>query len=130
MKKSTPKLQKLNFLADESFGIKAYRYLSLKGFNVTSVTEISPGVSDKQVIKLANKQRRIIITLDKDFGNLVFKQKLYVAGVIFLRLHKETVENKTKAIEYLVTYFFDKLQGRFVTYKDGKTRLRKIKSVD
>jgi len=131
MKKSTPNLSKprLKFLADESFGIKAFRYFLLKGLDITSVSEISPGIPDTQVLKLASKERRILITLDKDFGNLVFKQKIYPVGVIFLRLLKESVENKIQAVEHLLFYFSEKILGNFVVYQEGKIRFRKIETI-
>lgn len=129
MKKSTPGLSKLKFLADESFGIKAYQHLLAKGLDILSVSKISPGAPDIKVLTLAAKEKRILITLDKDFGNLVFVQKIHLVGVIFLRLRKETSDNKIQAVEYLLANFSNKITGSFITYKEGKIRFRKIPDI-
>lgn len=53
------------------------------GYGVISCPQ---GASDVEVLELANREERIMITFDKDFGELVFKEKLIHKGVIFLRL--------------------------------------------
>lgn len=92
----------IKFLADENIPIKAVKYLKQKGFNIISVSEIKPGLSDKEVIKLANKQNRIIITFDLDFGKLIFKEKLKVKGVILLRFTPKSPQQVAEKIEHLL----------------------------
>ncbi len=88
----------MNFLADENLGILVPKYLQDQGFNIVAIREISPGADDIDVLKLANEQDRILITLDKDFGELVFKEKLLHSGVLLLRLEDESIEIKKKVL--------------------------------
>lgn len=65
---------------------------------------------------LANKEECILITLDKDFGELVFKEKLIHSGVIFLRLKDESVENKKKVLLNLLSSKM-KFDGKFTVVR-------------
>lgn len=66
----------MKFLADENIGLGVIEPLRNLGFDVQSVLEKQTGISDTKVLSLANKGNRILITTDKDFGKLVYVQKL------------------------------------------------------
>jgi predicted nuclease of predicted toxin-antitoxin system len=53
--------------------------------DITSVIEFSPGLNDREVLNLANREDRILVTFDKDFGELVVREKVKVKGLILLR---------------------------------------------
>jgi predicted nuclease of predicted toxin-antitoxin system len=59
--------------------------LKRKGLDIVSVIELSPGLKDKEVLNLANKEERIIVPFDKDFGELMVRQRAKVKGLILLR---------------------------------------------
>ncbi len=61
-------------LADENVPLKAVEILREKGVDVASVTELSPGLKDREVLDLAGREGRIIVTFDKDFGELVVRE--------------------------------------------------------
>ena len=88
----------MKFVADENLGIRVPKYLKGLGFDIISVIVLAKGKPDVDILALANKQDRILITLDKDFGELLFKEKLIHSGVILLRLKDESVENKKKVL--------------------------------
>lgn len=88
----------MKFVADENLGIIVPVFLQQLGFDIISIGKVAPGKTDLEVLEIANKQNRILITLDKDFGELVFKNGLIHSGVILLRLKDESVENKKKVI--------------------------------
>ncbi len=67
------------FLADENIPVETVGILRQKGVDIISIAEVSPGLSDREILDLASKQGRIIITFDVDFGRLVFREKLKVA---------------------------------------------------
>ncbi|MEM2613840.1 MAG: DUF5615 family PIN-like protein [Nitrososphaerota archaeon] len=75
------------FLSDESFFIRIVQALREKGFDIVSTLEISFGLTDKEVINLAKRQERIIITLDADFGKFVSEEH-DIRGIILLKLIK------------------------------------------
>lgn len=88
----------MKFITDENLGIQIPKYLKSLGYDVISVIEVALSKPDTDILTIANKENRILLTTDKDFGELVFKEKLIHNGVILLRLKDESVENKKKVL--------------------------------
>ncbi len=65
----------MNFLADESVDRQIVDALRGDDHAVLYVTEMDPGISDDEVLDKAEKGSAILITADKDFGELVFRQQ-------------------------------------------------------
>ena len=120
----------MKFLLDENISKNVAQFLTQLGHTAFRVKLINPGIEDYQVLRLANEKEAILITLDKDYGELIFKHGKSHKGVIFLRLENQTSENTIKVLAWLLsTYPVEKFQHNFVTTveKDGrfKTRLQK-----
>lgn len=111
----------MKFITDENLGIRVPKYLVGLGFDIVSVKEIAQGAPDTDILELANTQGRILITLDKDFGDLVFKEKLIHTGVILLRLKDESVENKKKVLLRELSSK-KKFENKFTVVSDTKKR--------
>ena len=76
----------MNLLADESVDAPIVWLLREAGHTVHYIAEMKPGVSDAVVLDHANREACPLITADKDFGELVFRQRLLTHGVVLLRL--------------------------------------------
>jgi predicted nuclease of predicted toxin-antitoxin system len=76
----------MNILADESVDRQIVEKLRLDGHHVLYVAEMEPGISDDAVLDRANRQAAILVTADKDFGELVYRLGRIHAGVVLLRL--------------------------------------------
>jgi predicted nuclease of predicted toxin-antitoxin system len=61
------------FLANENFPKPSTSILRESGYEVRSIQEESPGISDEEVIKIASVSGLIILTFDKDYGELIFR---------------------------------------------------------
>ncbi len=79
-------IKREELLADENIPSLVIRQLRDQGFDIVAIAETSPMIKDTEVISLAVKLDRIILTADKDFGELVFRQSFHVPGIILLRL--------------------------------------------
>jgi predicted nuclease of predicted toxin-antitoxin system len=76
----------MRFLADENFPLPSVRVLRQSGHDVVSISEDSPGARDHEVLRRANEENRILLTLDRDFGELIFRHGLpSPLGVVYLR---------------------------------------------
>ena len=75
----------MRFLADENCDFAIVRLLRQAGHNVVAVAEIAPRASDSVVIGLASQEGRILLTEDRDFGQLVFAGIQTSGGVIYMR---------------------------------------------
>ncbi len=62
------------FFADESLDRQIITRLRQDGHVVLDVTEMDPGISDDKVLSMANESKAILLTADRDFGDLVFRQ--------------------------------------------------------
>lgn len=76
----------MKFVADENFPREALRLLRQSGFDVASIAETNPGLPDTEVLSIASAEGRTLLTFDKDFGDLAFRQGLPAScGVILFR---------------------------------------------
>ena len=116
----------MRFLVDESSGKKLFHFLLDKHHDVKFVSDFMPGALDSDVLRFADKEERVLITNDKDFGELVFRLKMHSSGVILLRLKDERPANKIYYIRYLLNYFPEKLENYFIVVRDATIRMRKI----
>jgi predicted nuclease of predicted toxin-antitoxin system len=81
----------MKFLADENFPRAAVAALRESGVGVDWVTENMPGSSDEDVLACCAQEGRTLLTLDKDFGELVFRRRLPApGGVILFRVDAAT----------------------------------------
>ncbi len=79
----------MKFLADENIPLEVVVHLQKDGVDIISQSIIHPGTDDERV--LSDSKKRVIITLDKDFGELIFRDKKTHNGVILLRIHPQSV---------------------------------------
>ncbi len=74
------------FLANENFPAPSISLLRKNGLTVFSIREASPGISDEEVVAIAQETGRIILTFDKDYGEIIFRHGLSAPpAVIFFR---------------------------------------------
>jgi len=76
----------VKLLADEGVDRPIVERLRQSSHQVWYVTEMEPGISDNLVLDLANREGAVLLTADKDFGELVFRQGRMTRGVILIRL--------------------------------------------
>ena len=112
----------MRFLVDECTGPKIAEWLRSEGHEVFSVFGEARGISDDEVFEKALTDNRILITNDKDFGEMVFRERRSHHGVIFLRLDDERATNKIEVLRQLFASYSEKLFGQFVTVTETKVR--------
>ncbi len=88
---------KITYLADENIPLVVIKELRGEGFAIESIPTNKRGMSDKELLKLAYKSEQVLITFDKDFGQLVFKERIQSKGIVLLRF-APTSPSKVKSI--------------------------------
>jgi predicted nuclease of predicted toxin-antitoxin system len=111
------------FLADESCDFAVVSELRAAGHDVVAVAEISPRASDEDVLDAARRERRILLTEDKDFGRLVYADAQAMNGVILIRYPSDARSQHPRDVVELVNDRGTDLEGRFVVMKPGAVRL-------
>ncbi len=72
----------MNLFCDESIDRQIVDRLRKDGHSILYVAELSPGITDDQVLAQADALQAPLLTADKDFGELVFRQRRASSGVI------------------------------------------------
>lgn len=123
LKKSIPsrRADRLKFL-DVTTGAPLAQFLHDRGFDALFVGGWKPSATDPEILRKAKDERRILISNDKDFGELVFKLQLPHTGVILLRLADESREAKQKIVTALVKRYGKRLPGNFVVASETSVR--------
>jgi predicted nuclease of predicted toxin-antitoxin system len=114
----------MRFIVDESAGAAVVDYLRIAGHDVLAVAETIPQADDPEILIRAMNERRILITNDKDFGELVFRGGQTHHGVVLLRLHDEKSTNRVRVIKDVVERYADRLPGHFAVATDASVRIR------
>jgi len=115
----------MNFLADENIDQQIVQKLRNEGCEVIYIAELDPGISDDLVIDQANEKQALLLTADKDFGELVFRQKRIYSGVILVRLAGLSPVMKAEAILTAIREHGGKFSGAFTVLSPGMIRIRK-----
>ncbi len=114
----------MRILADENIGRGVIRALRAVGYDVLSVLESKPGLSDTEVLSMAQAQERVVITQDKDFGELAVRGGLPArSGIVLLRLRQGRPQDDAQRILAILTSR-DDWSGHFSVVDDDKIRMR------
>ena len=116
----------MRLLADENLPGRLVAALRSLGLDVKWVRTVAPGIDDLAVLALASRDRRILITFDKDFGEIAATSSLPAAsGVILLRLPLDRSPDHANRLAALIASRADWL-GHFAVIEPGRVRLRQL----
>ena len=116
----------IRFLADENVSRLVVERLCSAGWDVSAIGGALSGASDSDVLDAARREGRILVTEDRDFGEMVVRRKLGVAGVILLGLDRLSNQAEAELVARIVTTHADKLLGNLMVIEPGRVRLRPL----
>lgn len=119
----------MKFLANENFPYPGIINLRQSGFDVTSIFELHSGYSDQEVIDLAKEKKLIILTFDRDYGEIIFRYALPdPPAVIYFRFKgTDPLSTSNKLLELLINGDID-FSNSFTIIGLNNIRQRKYKS--
>ena len=106
----------MNFLADESGDRPIVERMRQDGHQVLYVAELGPGMPDDDVLNLANQEVVLLVTADKDFGEMVFRQRLHAHGVVPIRLAGLPPVRKAEIVALAIREHLTELARSFRSY--------------
>lgn len=99
-------------------------FLESKGNILTRIVDINPGMTDTDILSLSNQNNALLITADKDFGDLIYFSQKPHAGVLLLRIEDASAEDFLKIIEFIYENYWDQINSHFCVFKKGRLRIR------
>ncbi|MCH8957655.1 DUF5615 family PIN-like protein [candidate division KSB1 bacterium] len=114
----------MNILADESVDQPIVNRLRDEGHTVLYVAEMDPGISDEVVLQEANSREFLLLTADKDFGELVFRQHRLAPGVILIRLAGLSTKRKAQIVSDSIRKHSEEICQAFSVMTPNAIRIR------
>jgi len=114
----------MNIVADESVDAEVVQGSRQDGHCVTYIAEVSPTATDDAVLAEATRQKAILVTADKDFGDQIYRQRKPHAGVVLLRLAGLANARKSTLARVVFRDHADKLPDAFCVVTPGNLRVR------
>lgn len=111
------------FLANENVPAESIDAARQAGHDVASVAESAPGATDEQVLQLSLAEGRVLVTFDKDFGEMAFRLGCTATcGVILLRPRLKSPQHLAKFMTAVLAQQID-FAGHFSVAREGRVRL-------
>lgn len=113
---------KCKIVADESVDFRIVLALRKSGFEVYAISEQLPSLKDESVLHIAFQNEALLITEDKDFGELVFRLHLPHKGILLIRI--ENRDLKIMSVVATIEKYFDELRNKFSVINHDKLRIK------
>lgn len=114
----------MKLYADEGVDRQIVEALRAAGFDVAYAAEIDPSAADDEVLGKAAAEGRVLLTTDKDFGELVYRLGKASKGVVLIRLAGLSSTLKARLVLEAVSERADELPGAFSVLSPGLLRIR------
>ena len=95
------------------------------GLDVHYILETDGGIDDNQVLQIANEEGRVLLTQDKDFGEMVFRLRKVHLGIVLIRLGFMISAEKAILVNRALLEHREKLQNAFTVIQNNAIRIRK-----
>jgi predicted nuclease of predicted toxin-antitoxin system len=117
----------VKFLADENFPLPSVRILSAAGHDIVAVVQDSPGVAHEVVLERAVREDRVLLTFDRDYGNLLYQRGLPPpAGIAYFRFVPSSLEEPAEYLLALLEHSELSLLGRLTVAERERVRQRPL----
>lgn len=117
----------MRFLADENVPLPSIRLLREAGLDIEAIGETAPGAPDVQVLSRAVSNDQLLITFDRDFGELIYRRDAPVPpGVIYVRVLPTSPEEPAQLLQDLLAVPEIELLDRFTVLERERVRQRPL----
>jgi predicted nuclease of predicted toxin-antitoxin system len=116
----------VNLLADECCDALLVAGVRADGHDVVYMKEVAPGSDDDTVLRMAATQQRILLTEDKDFGEMVVRLRRSAYGLVLLRMNPADSPAKLARRRHLLQHHGQRLAGSFTVLDRKMVRFRPL----
>ena len=121
-----PEPDHISFVADENFDLNIVELLRQESYFIKSITEIAPSIADPQVLAIAVEQKAVVLTEDKDFGELVYRLRLPHCGILLIRPMKMNPAEKAVRIIDSIRKHINQLAIAFAVLSSDNFRIKSL----
>lgn len=114
----------MRLMADEGIDRQIVERLRQEGHEVLYIAELDPGITDEVVLAEAHRGEALLITSDKDFGELIYRQARIRSGVLLLRLAGLSQERKAEVVSSCLNTHGEEMLAAFSVLSPGSLRIR------
>ena len=115
----------MKFLADENIEREFIEALRSADVEILSIREDHIGITDEEVLQLAADENAVILTYDKDFGELIFRYSLKSNGVILLRLSNLSLTERIDKTLLAIREHENEFENAFAVISEKAVRIRR-----
>jgi predicted nuclease of predicted toxin-antitoxin system len=116
----------VRWLADECVTASVVDRLRDGGHDVLYVAKAEPSASDSYIAGIADREQPLLLTEDKDFGELVFRWHRAAPGIVLLRIVSERREQKWPRLAAAIERYGEALFGSYTVVGEGRLRSRPL----
>ena len=113
-----------SFVVDVGVGKVIENWLSGESYKIFAIRLLNAEMEDQAIVELAFEEDTIIITMDKDFGDLIYKENKHHKGILLLRLEDAVAEEKLAVLQSLFPTHLYAIKNKFAVFQNGKLRIR------
>ena len=114
----------MNVPVDVSAGQAVADHIRSLGYDTVFVRDRDAAMPDVDILTWGVSEGRLVVTMDKDFGDLVYRSGLPHAGVLLLRLEAARTAEKIRVVTDIFRTHAADLSGHFAVYQNGRLRIR------
>jgi len=116
----------VKIVADESVDFGIVKLLRNLACEVISIAELHSGIDDKAVLEKATENKCLLVTEDKDFGELTHRLKLQHFGILLIRLSELKRNERIELAASTILKHYKELQGNFAVITPHQIRIKKL----
>lgn len=118
-------MSSIRFLVDVNVGVAVADNLRHSGHDAVFAGDLDWCMPDAGVLSVAHQEQRIILTMDTDFGDLVYHSQQPHAGVLLLRMPGANRDERIRVVQEIVSRYGDQLPNHCCVYRQGRLRIRR-----
>ncbi|MFH1626392.1 MAG: DUF5615 family PIN-like protein [Pseudomonadota bacterium] len=114
----------MKFLVDRCAGQKLAEWMRIQGHDVLEARTLGPDPGDRELLEMAAKQERVLVTIDTDFGELIYVDRIAHSGMV--RLPDVPAGKRIKLMEKIFLEYETQLRNRaIITVRGARVRISK-----
>ena len=116
----------MRWLADECIPASLVDFLRHTGHDVLYVAELAAGADDVRIVEQAAREDRLLLTEDKDFGDLIFRRGRIAPGIVLIRIASENPQLVEERLAAAIGQYGERLFGQYIVIEEGRFRSRPL----